>query len=49
MGWINSPPVFTAATEAAADIANKNLKAPVECLPPHLLDNLAATMDEEAR
>ena len=45
MGWKNSPPIFSAATETAADIANCDLQsnAPV---PSHPLGQLAATMDD---
>ena len=45
MGWKNSPPIFSAATETAADIANRDIQsdAPV---PTHPLGTLAATMDD---
>jgi len=47
MGWKNSPPVFSAATETAADIANENLRNNVPAAH-HSLDILAATMDVTA-
>ena len=45
MGWKNSPPIFSTATETAADIANCDIQsnAPV---PSHPLGKLAATMDD---
>lgn len=46
MGWVNSPPYFSAATETAADLMNRRLqKNPEE--PPHRLEHLAIH-DEEA-
>jgi len=47
MGWKNSPPIFSAATETAADIANENLQNNVPAAH-HSLDILAATMDVTA-
>jgi hypothetical protein len=45
MGWKNSPPIFSAATETAADLANHALQhQPSQ--PPHPLDVQAETMDE---
>ncbi len=45
MGWKNSPPIFSAATETAADLANHTLQhQPSQ--PPHPLDAQAASMDE---
>ena len=41
MGWVESPPVFCAATETAADIANSRVHAPY--CPPHRLDQVAST------
>ena len=45
MGWVNSPPIFCAATETAADIANANLKDMQSV--PHSLDTMAAPMDDD--
>jgi hypothetical protein len=43
MGWTNSPPIFSAATETIADIANARLS--LGKLPPsHPLDELAASV-----
>eukprot|EP00979_Chaetoceros_neogracilis_P015392 scaffold5865_cov209-Chaetoceros_neogracile.AAC.1 len=44
MGWVNSPPIFCAATETAADLANASIKAG-DIAAAHPLDTLAATMD----
>ena len=44
MGWVNSPPIFCAATETAADLANASIKAG-DIAAEHPLDTLAATMD----
>jgi len=41
MGWKNSPPVFSAATETVADLANAKLRQPTYAAPPHPLDDLA--------
>lgn len=40
MGWTNSPPIFSTATETIADIANARLRHSVPPLPHHL-DDLA--------
>ena len=45
MGWKNSPPIFSAATETAADLANHALQHQ-SSPPPHHLDTQAATLDE---
>ena len=45
MGWKNSPPVFCAATETAADVAN-NLIASQAVLPLHRLEHHAAALDD---
>jgi hypothetical protein len=43
MGWMNSPPVFSTATETIADIVNAQLS--LGWLPPsHPLDDLAASI-----
>ncbi|CAJ1941882.1 unnamed protein product, partial [Cylindrotheca closterium] len=40
MGWVNSPPYFSAVTETGADLMNRRLKQrPQE--PPHRLEELA--------
>ena len=45
MGWANSPPIFCATTETAADLANEALSSTTD--PPcHPLDELAASMDD---
>jgi hypothetical protein len=45
MGWVESPPWFTAATETGADLANTLLAA--DCVPaPHRLDATAASAPE---
>ena len=48
MGWKNSPPIFCAATETIADVANKRLhqKCPV---PTHPLSTLASLSDEHSQ
>ena len=44
MGWKNSPPYFCAATETAADLANKAIQS--RSLPaPHPLESHAAALD----
>jgi len=45
MGWTSSPPIFSAATETAADIANADIKSNVP-VPIHPLSTLAAMMDD---
>ena len=45
MGWKNSPPIFSAATETAADIANCDIQSPAP-VPNHPLGILASTMDD---
>ena len=45
MGWVNSPPIFCAATETAADLANEAIASTANP-PSHPLDDLAATMDD---
>ena len=47
MGWKNSPPFFSAATETAADLANTNLSNKLIPLP-HPLEHHAAMLDEPA-
>jgi hypothetical protein len=43
MGWTNSPPIFSTATETIADIANAQLSS--GWLPPfHPMDNLAVSV-----
>lgn len=42
MGWVESPPYFTAVTETACDLLNALLKR-ASHLPPHRLEALAAT------
>ena len=42
MGWKNSPPVFSTATETVADIANQRLRSPDYAPPEHHLDRMAA-------
>ena len=43
MGWVESPPYFTAVTETACDIANASLSRPACQLQPHRLEQVAAT------
>ena len=45
MGWKNSPPIFSAFTETAADIANANLNT---ASTPHPLESHAAVCDDSA-
>jgi Reverse transcriptase (RNA-dependent DNA polymerase). len=45
MGWKNSPPAFTTASETIADIANDLLKAG-RTVPPHALDERASRQDK---
>ena len=45
MGWKNSPPIFSAATETAADIANCDIRSPAP-VPTHPLGTLASKMDD---
>jgi hypothetical protein len=42
MGWNQSPPILTAATEIVADLANQHLLTKEE-VPPRLLDEVAET------
>jgi len=43
MGWTESPPAFSAATETAADIINAELEASNDMPPPHPLEGLASS------
>ena len=45
MGWANSLPIFSAATETVANLAN-NAIAASNSAPKHPLDDLAAPMDD---
>jgi hypothetical protein len=45
MGWKNSPPAFTTATETIADLANCSLKAG-RMVQPHQLDERATRFDK---
>ena len=45
MGWANSPPIFCAATETAADLANAAI-ASSAVAPKHPLDEMASSMDD---
>jgi len=45
MGWTSSPPMFSAATETAADNANADIKSALP-VPFHPLGTLASTMDD---
>ena len=47
MGWKNSPPAFSTATETIADLANGRLQDPLYCPPDHKLDRLAAAQDTQ--
>ena len=49
MGWKNSPPAFSTATETIADIANQRLRCPDYRPPDHPLDEMAATVDVPPR
>jgi hypothetical protein len=42
MGWMQSPPLFTAATEMVADLANQQLRDRAPC-GPHGLDDIGET------
>lgn len=48
MGWKNSPPIFCAATETAADLANAALARRDVVPPPHPLELHAAKQDDPA-
>lgn len=49
MGWVESPPYFTAITETACDLANANLSRHHHAhLPVHRLEAVAATPPPEA-
>ena len=43
MGWTNSPPIFSTATETIADLANMRLRR-IACPLPHHLDELAQSI-----
>lgn len=43
MGWTNSPPIFSTATETIADLANKRLTSNTT-MAPHHLDELAQSI-----
>ena len=45
MGWKNSPPIFSTATETIADLANTHLSNTRYHPRRHHLDTLAASMD----
>jgi hypothetical protein len=44
MGWKNSPPAFSTATETIADLANQRLRRPDYHPPSHPLDDMAAAV-----
>jgi hypothetical protein len=44
MGWTNSPPIFSAATETIADMANARLRHATSPPLPHHLDDLAQSI-----
>ena len=46
MGWKNSPPIFSTATETIADLANHAIRTQTPILSMHPLDNLAALQDQ---
>jgi hypothetical protein len=46
MGWKNSPPIFSTATETIADIANKNISDSLHSPKAHPLSALASTFDQ---
>jgi hypothetical protein len=41
MGWVDSPPYFTAATETACDLTNAQIRNTHAMPPPHRLEHLA--------
>ncbi len=43
MGWVESPPYFTALTETACDLANARLRQRMAYDTPHRLEAIAAT------
>jgi len=43
MGWKESPPYFSVATETVADLANEELKRAPRQSPPHRLDEVSET------
>lgn len=47
MGWKNSPPIFSAATETIADLANQRLRQGEVHNAPHHLDELAESVQPE--
>lgn len=48
MGWKNSPPIFSTATETIADVANSVIEHSHEHIPSHPLGNLAQIQDDIA-
>ena len=47
MGWKNSPPIFSAATETIADLTNQRLRLGNVHNVPHHLDELADSVEPE--
>ena len=45
MGWKNSPPVFSTATETIADLANRHINDPLHSPPQHPLSTLSSTFE----
>jgi hypothetical protein len=45
MGWKNSPPIFSTATETIADLANKHINDESHQPVPHPLSTLASTFE----
>ena len=45
MGWKNSPPIFSTATETIADLANKHINDASHHPVPHPLSTLASTFE----
>ena len=48
MGWAESPPYFSAATETIADVANTRLSDPLYNPAEHKLDEVAASVSVDA-
>jgi hypothetical protein len=48
MGWVESPPYFTAATETACDLTNQTIAQDWGMPPPHRLEHLAHTPPDDA-
>ena len=49
MGWVNSPPMFSGATETVADMSNERLRRHAKAKPHHRLEYHATNVPDDHR